>query len=294
MIAGAAVLIYTQRKKLKTVAKKIRRRRMDNIESEMKDKTLVLKLDITKEYGESKSGKTIIVANSHGSWHFKGTDLSLGMIVYKYPEKKELKHKKKREMQNIQFKLEEDTAIFTIDTTKDFGLSSTGKSKIVASSRGNYHIEGTTIYVGVNVYKKLKQPAVAEPKEVKSEPESTPPKKVKTVPTTEKIPTTKKSTSPPKKTTPPPKKSAQATKKPVPKSEESKIVDTTTEDQPLIFLRDIPGVGPTKIKLLSEGNIFTVEDLINCNPKEVAREVTGLGVQTLNKWILQAKELISK
>ncbi len=272
IVAGAAVLIYSQRRKLKPIVKKIRRRPMDNIEWEMTDKTLVLKFDITKEFGESRSGKTIIVANSHGGWHFKGTIISLGMIAYKYPTKKDLKPKKKREMQNIQFKLEEDSAILTIDTTKDFGLSSTGKSHIVASSRGNYHIEGTTIYIGINVYKKIRQASMAEPKEVKPVPKSKPLTKAKTKPITEKKPP--------------------APKKPVtkPKDKEFKPIDAT---QPLIFLKDIPGVGPAKIKLLNQGNIFTIKDLINCDPKKVASEVTGLGIQTLNKWINQAKELIS-
>ena len=43
-----------------------------------------------------------------------------------------------------------------IDTTVDFGLSSTGKSTIIASSSGNKQIQvnGETLYLGLNLYKK--------------------------------------------------------------------------------------------------------------------------------------------
>ncbi|HUX98820.1 MAG TPA: hypothetical protein VMV49_04655, partial [Candidatus Deferrimicrobium sp.] len=196
-LLGASVVVYTQHKKIKVVAKKLRRRPMDNLQWEIQDTTLNLKFDITREFGESKSGKTVIVANSHGGWHFKGTDLSLGMIAYKYPITKELKKKPKREMQNIQFKLDENTAVLTIDTTKDFGLSSTGKTKIVASSRGNHHIEGTTIYFGVNVFKSIKDSIITEPKAPKPAPKNAPSKKIAEAPTTEKP--TPKNTEPPAK-----------------------------------------------------------------------------------------------
>ena len=42
-----------------------------------------------------------------------------------------------------------------IDTTKDFGLSSSGKSTIIASSSGNKPIElpnGQVAYLGLNLY----------------------------------------------------------------------------------------------------------------------------------------------
>ena len=42
-----------------------------------------------------------------------------------------------------------------IDTTKDFGLSSSGKSTIIASSSGNKQIElpnGQVAYLGLNLY----------------------------------------------------------------------------------------------------------------------------------------------
>ena len=58
----------------------------------------------------------------------------------------------------VEYTLCEDTGILTIaiDTKKDFGLSSTGKSTIIASSSGNKQIQvnGETLYLGLNLYKK--------------------------------------------------------------------------------------------------------------------------------------------
>ncbi|MHA1651048.1 MAG: hypothetical protein ACTSYB_12705, partial [Candidatus Helarchaeota archaeon] len=88
---------------------------MDNIKWDLQEKKLLIKFDITKEYGKSSSGKTIIVANSHGSKHLKGTELFLGMIAYKYPEKKKVKPKKRREMQNIDITLDDNTVTLSID-----------------------------------------------------------------------------------------------------------------------------------------------------------------------------------
>ncbi len=126
---------------------------MDNIEWEIKDKMLIIKIDITKEFGKSSTGKTIIVANSHGGRRLKGTELVLGAFAYKYPEKKETKAKKEREMQNIEMKLEGNIATLKIDTTKEYGSSASGKSIIVASSRGNKQVEDTGVFIGINVYK---------------------------------------------------------------------------------------------------------------------------------------------
>lgn len=44
----------------------------------------------------------------------------------------------------------------TVDLTKNFGPSSTGKTTVIASTQGNHCIQladGTSIYVGVNIYR---------------------------------------------------------------------------------------------------------------------------------------------
>jgi len=59
-------------------------------------------------------------------------------------------------------------------------------------------------------------------------------------------------------------------------------------------LKDIPGIGPKKEILLKQVNIFTIEDLIKCNPESVAENISGIGIASLNKWIQKAKQLINQ
>jgi hypothetical protein len=55
---------------------------------------------------------------------------------------------------NIETKVQGDKLVITIDLTKNFGLSSSGKSLIIASSEGNVPVPGREdIKIGVNVYR---------------------------------------------------------------------------------------------------------------------------------------------
>jgi len=44
--------------------------------------------------------------------------------------------------------------IIEVDLSKNLGPSSSGKTLIIASSRGNSRIDGTEVYLGLNIYKK--------------------------------------------------------------------------------------------------------------------------------------------
>lgn len=58
-------------------------------------------------------------------------------------------------MKNIEMKTEGEKLIITVDLSKRFGLSSSGKSVIIASSEGNQPVPGTDgIKIGLNVYEK--------------------------------------------------------------------------------------------------------------------------------------------
>lgn len=58
-------------------------------------------------------------------------------------------------MKNVKLERKGDTLVITIDLSKSFGPSKTGKSTIVASSEGNMRVPGSDdAFVGVNVYKK--------------------------------------------------------------------------------------------------------------------------------------------
>ena len=61
---------------------------MKNVEMKLDGNVLTIKVDITKEFGRSASGKTIIIASTEGNAKL-GTpqgDVSIGLNVYKYPK----------------------------------------------------------------------------------------------------------------------------------------------------------------------------------------------------------------
>ena len=58
-------------------------------------------------------------------------------------------------MKNCEMTLNGDILTITVDVSKDFGKSSSGKSIIIASTEGNVSIpEKEEIKIGLNVYKK--------------------------------------------------------------------------------------------------------------------------------------------
>ncbi len=59
---------------------------MENVKWEVKDDKLIIEIDLTKEFGLSKSGKTLTIASTRGNQKIEGTDAVIGLNVYKYPE----------------------------------------------------------------------------------------------------------------------------------------------------------------------------------------------------------------
>lgn len=59
---------------------------MNNIEMNVKDNKLTITIDLTKDFGRSKSGKTVMVASTLGNTRIPGTDISIGINAYKYPK----------------------------------------------------------------------------------------------------------------------------------------------------------------------------------------------------------------
>ena len=60
---------------------------MDNVKWEVKDNRLIIEVDLAKEFGLSKSGKTITIASTKGNQKIEGTDAVIGLNVYRYPAK---------------------------------------------------------------------------------------------------------------------------------------------------------------------------------------------------------------
>ena len=60
-----------------------------NVEYEVKGKVLTITVDLSKEHGTSKSGKTITIASTQGNTRFEGPgkkEMVMGLNIYKYPE----------------------------------------------------------------------------------------------------------------------------------------------------------------------------------------------------------------
>ena len=59
---------------------------MQNVKWEVKEDKLIIEIDLTMEFGPSKSGKTITIASTRGNQKIEDTDAVIGLNVYKYPE----------------------------------------------------------------------------------------------------------------------------------------------------------------------------------------------------------------
>lgn len=58
-------------------------------------------------------------------------------------------------MKNVEMKLEGKNLVITVDITRDFGESKSGKSITIASTEGNVSIpEHDDIKIGLNIYRK--------------------------------------------------------------------------------------------------------------------------------------------
>ncbi len=61
-------------------------------------------------------------------------------------------------MKNIELSVTNNILTITVDLTKEFGLSSSGKSIIIATTEGNQSIPGAEEKkIGLNIYKKPAQ-----------------------------------------------------------------------------------------------------------------------------------------
>ena len=56
---------------------------MKNVEMKVDGNVLTIKVDLTKEYGPSSSGKTIIIASTEGNVSIPDRDEKVGLNVYR-------------------------------------------------------------------------------------------------------------------------------------------------------------------------------------------------------------------
>ena len=60
---------------------------MKNVEISVEGNVLTIKVDLSKEYGPSSSGKTIIVASTEGNVSIPNREEKLGLNVYRKSER---------------------------------------------------------------------------------------------------------------------------------------------------------------------------------------------------------------
>ena len=61
----------------------------DNVNAEIKGNKLLIEIDISKDYGPSKSGKTVTIASTRGNVKLQDADgkaIVIGINCYKKPE----------------------------------------------------------------------------------------------------------------------------------------------------------------------------------------------------------------
>ena len=57
-------------------------------------------------------------------------------------------------MKNVELKVDGSILTISVDLSKEFGPSSSGKTTIIATTEGNISIPGREEKIGLNVYKK--------------------------------------------------------------------------------------------------------------------------------------------
>ena len=56
---------------------------MKNVEMTVEGQMLIIKVDLTKDYGASSSGKSLIIATTEANYTIPGRDEKIGLNVYK-------------------------------------------------------------------------------------------------------------------------------------------------------------------------------------------------------------------
>jgi hypothetical protein len=133
---------------------KPRSAKLKNAEMQVDGNILTLSIDLSKELGPSKSGKTTMVASSEGNKSVPGREEKIGLNVYRQEAKRPATGRKKS-FKNVEMDVQGDRLIITADLSLDFGPSRSGKTTIVASTEGNQLVFGRAEKIGLNIYRKL-------------------------------------------------------------------------------------------------------------------------------------------
>lgn len=123
-----------------------------NVELTLDGDTLKIDIDLTKDFGPSKSGKTIIVASTSGNKKIPGREERIGLTVYRQEAKRPAVGRK-QEFKNMTMDVAGDRLTITVDLSQDLGPSKSGITRLVASTGGNQLVFGRQEKIGLNIYR---------------------------------------------------------------------------------------------------------------------------------------------
>lgn len=130
------------------------RSRMKNVEMSVHGDILKIKVDLSKEFGPSKSGKTTIVASTEGNKSVPGRTEKVGLNIYKKEDQRAVKGRRSS-FKNVDMDVQSSILTLTVDLSKEFGPSKSGKTIIIASTEGNQLVYTSEEKIGLNVYRKI-------------------------------------------------------------------------------------------------------------------------------------------
>ncbi len=56
---------------------------MKNVDMSIEGNILILKVDLSKEFGQSSSGKSVLIASTEGNYAIPGREEKVGLNVYR-------------------------------------------------------------------------------------------------------------------------------------------------------------------------------------------------------------------
>lgn len=129
--------------------------RMKNVEFSVDKDVLTITVDLTKDFGPSKSGRNNIVATTEGNKTIPGRDERIGMTIYREIEPKQIKRGAKDSFKNLMMQVKDDILTISVNLTQEVGPSKSGKNIIISSSGGNQLVFSRQEKIGLNVYRPL-------------------------------------------------------------------------------------------------------------------------------------------
>lgn len=60
---------------------------MKNVDLKVAADTLTITVDLKRDFGSSKTGKSIIIASTEGNARIPGTESFIGLNIYKFPKR---------------------------------------------------------------------------------------------------------------------------------------------------------------------------------------------------------------